>query len=247
MSGCRVFHAPTRQNVFLDPGYADRLAEVLTPELAEQYLEGRFANTLTGRVYHHFDRSVHLRPLARRDDLPLCLCCDFNVDPMVWLIVQHEAGQVFVLDEIVMSQADTAAAAAEFLRRTGPAGQGVEVFGDAAGSHRDTRQVGRTDYTIIKEVIPGARLRVPRANPPVKDRVNAVNARLRNTLGEARLLVSPACRELVADLETLTHARAGQPGVVDKSDPARSHAADALGYFVARVYSLASPARGFRY
>ena len=43
--------------------------------------------------------------------------------------------------------------------------------------------------------------RVPGANPPVKDRVNCLNARLCNYAGDRRVLIAPKCKELAKDLE----------------------------------------------
>lgn len=245
---CEVFFAPTRQNVFLGPAYEARLREIYPPLLAEQYLEGRFVNTTSGRIYHPFDRAAHVRPLDFEAGRPVGLACDFNVNPMVWLIIQCRDGLILVLDEIVLHEADTAAAAQEFLARYPGAGEDLFVYGDAAGRRRDTRQVGRTDYAIIKEVLPAARLKVPKANPPVKDRINALNARLRNARGQVGLAIDPRCRELIEDLERLTWLAGSQSGaLIDKSDPRRSHASDALGYFVSREFPIRGKVRGFRY
>ena len=38
-------------------------------------------------------------------------------------------------------------------------------------------------------------------NPPVRDRVNCVNARLRNQAGERRLVIHPQCKQLIQDFE----------------------------------------------
>lgn len=243
-----VFLAPTRQNLFLPPEYHRRLADLYPPLLAEQYLEGRFVNTTSGRVYSSFDRQIHLKSVQLDPARPACLACDFNVSPMVWLIIQHQDGQIFILDEIVLAEADTLQAALEAKERLRKHPGPLEVYGDAAGQRRDTRQVGRSDYTIIKEVLPKARLKVPRANPAVKDRINAVNSRLRNAEGQARLFIDFRCRELIADLEQLTWLKGSQGGgLVDKSDPCRSHASDALGYFVAREYPIRGRVRGYKY
>lgn len=247
VNDCQVFWAPTRENIFLGPDYLARLEEALPPLMAEQYLEGRFVNIVSGRVYHSFDRRVHVRPLELDLERPLILACDFNVNPMVWVIAQHNEGQIQVLDEIALSVADTAQAAQEFLARYGHHPGPVEVYGDAAGRSRDTRQVGRTDYAIIKEIMPEARLKIGRANPGVKDRINAFNARLKNARGEVRMGIDPKCRELVADLETLTYTQGSQSGLIDKSDPRRSHASDGLGYFISRAYPIRGKVRGFRY
>ncbi len=245
---CEVFTAPTRENIFLDSGYTELLRATFPPHLAEQYLEGRFVNATSGRVYHPFDRDLHVRRLEPWPGAPVSLACDFNVSPMVWLVIQHRQGRIKVLDEIALNETDTGQAAGRFMARWGEKTQaGIYVYGDAAGHHRDTRQVGRTDYTIIRREIPGAVMKVPRTNPAVKDRINAVNAKLRNAKGEVSLYIDPECRELIADLESLTYSKDNAGSLIDKSDPRRSHASDALGYFIAREYPIRGSVRGFKY
>jgi hypothetical protein len=65
----------------------------------------------------------------------------------------------------------------------------------------------RTDWQIVKNFFGRytdryhAGFRVPSANPPVKDRINCVNATLHNYAGELRLLIDPRCKHLIRDLE----------------------------------------------
>ena len=40
---------------------------------------------------------------------------------------------------------------------------------------------------------------VPSRNPPVRERVNLMNSRLRNGVGRYRLLVDRKCKELIED------------------------------------------------
>ena len=79
------------------------------------------------------------------------------------------------------------------------------------------------------------------ANPLVRDRVNCVNARLRNQAGESRLLVHRRCKNLIEDLERVhwkTDAQGNGSNDIDKSDPARTHASDALGYMLASLFPM---------
>jgi len=107
----------------------------------------------------------------------------------------------------------------------------VFVFGDAAGGNRST--VGPSDYALIRQSFPRARLCVPAANPPRRDRYNAVNAALRDARGRVRLRIHPRCRRLIDDLEQAVY----QPGtgIPDTSSPERGHVSDALGYLVVRL------------
>jgi hypothetical protein len=82
---------------------------------------------------------------------------------------------------------------------------------------------------------------VPSVNPPVKDRINCVNAKLRNQVGQYRLLVDRDCQHLIQDLEQVCWKADpyGNPLVaLDKSNPQRTHVSDALGYLVAREFPM---------
>jgi hypothetical protein len=84
-------------------------------------------------------------------------------------------------------------------------------------------------------------LRVRSSNPPVKDRINCVNAMLRNQLGEHRLRIDPKRKELIKDLEQVcwkADPHGNQLAALDKSDPMRTHVTDALGYLIAREFPM---------
>ena len=73
--------------------------------------------------------------------------------------------------------------------------------------------------------------RVPSANPAVRDRVTAVNSRLRNAKGDVRLFVDPKCKELIADFEQVAY-REDSMQIDKEKDRRRTHLSDALGYLI---------------
>jgi hypothetical protein len=86
------------------------------------------------------------------------------------------------------------------------------------------------------------------SNPAVKDRVNCVNAKLRNQAGYRTLFVDPRCRQLIQDFERVhwkTDLNGNALGEIDKSDPARTHVSDALGYMIAQEFGM-YPEYGYR-
>jgi hypothetical protein len=111
---------------------------------------------------------------------------------------------------------------------------------DEAGAARSTRTT-ESDVLIMQQVIPKlfrqSRSMNGAAKPRVVDRVNAVNAMLDPADGQVRLTMDPSCGELVSDLETISWDAYGK---VDKSDPQRTHASDALGYCIARLFPIGS-------
>ncbi|MFQ5737121.1 MAG: hypothetical protein ACE5GY_09735, partial [Thermodesulfobacteriota bacterium] len=170
--------------------------------------------------------------------LPILLCCDFNVDPCVWEVAQTRGGVIRVVDELSMRDTNTMEMGREAVRRFAGHGAGITVYGDAAGMSRST--TGKSDYAILAELGLGDQ-RVKRSNPHVKDRVNGLNAMLENTNGRARLFHHPRCRMLRKDLETVEWREGG--AAIDKSNNDRTHAADALGYFIEYEFPLRSVRR----
>jgi hypothetical protein len=122
----------------------------------------------------------------------------------------------------------------------------VKIYGDSSGNQHRTSGA-ETDWAIIKQFFKlhvgtlQPEYYIPASNPSVRDRVNCVNARLRNYWEESHLLIDPSCKELIRDLEEVAWAldSVGNPTTeMNKSDKARTHASDALGYFVAQAFSL---------
>jgi hypothetical protein len=134
-------------------------------------------------------------------------------------------------------------------RRLQPRPLNIHIYGDATGNQTRT-SASRTDWQIIRNFFGRytdryhTSYQVPSANPPIKDRINCVNALLNNFAGEQRLFIDPKCKHLILDLEKVCWKADpyGNPlAEVDKSDPKRTHVSDALGYLVARVFPMRQP------
>jgi hypothetical protein len=214
-----------------------------------------FENLGVGRAYFAFDRAQNVHNLAFDRRVPLAWALDFNMNPLCSVLAQVHGGRVHVLEEMILPDSNTLAACEELLSRTQKWHTGsplnIYVYGDATGEQRKT-SASRTDWQIVKDFFGRypdryrASLRVPSANPPVKDRVNGVNALLRNHAGQHRLLVDSACKGLIKDFEQVSWKTDphGNPLVeLDKSDPMRTHVSDAVGYLVAREFAM-RPVRG---
>ncbi|MCC7176593.1 MAG: hypothetical protein IT159_15475 [Bryobacterales bacterium] len=216
------------------PDYYERLKSSYDDRFYEQEVLGKYLNVSEGQVYHGFDRTRNVTEVAVERRLPLRWALDFNVDPMCSVVAQVKQGVVQVVDEIVMRRATTPEVCVEFLSRYPRHEGGVVIYGDASGSRRQT--TGHSDYEMVRQSLATsghkqASYRIPRSNPEVRERVNLVNACLRLSEGETRLLIHPRCKELILDLEQVAY----KPGstVIDKErDPRRTHLSDALGYLI---------------
>jgi len=86
-----VFFARTQDNKHLPPDYIAALVASYDPLLVAQELDGRFVNTTQGRIYHAFDREVHVTPEAELvPGQPIVWSLDFNVTPMTAVIAQWD-------------------------------------------------------------------------------------------------------------------------------------------------------------
>ena len=73
----------------------------------------------------------------------------------------------------------------------------------------------------------------PRANPPIRDRVAAVQALLENGKGEIRMQIDARCKKLIECLELQSYSEKGEP---DK-DAGYDHMNDAAGYLIWREFN----------
>lgn len=221
------------------PDYYERLESSYDPKFYRQEVLGEYLNSKADRVYHCFNRSIHVvrHQYDRQDTLLWAL--DFNVSPMSSVVLQRRGDCLAVIDEIILDRATTEEACMEFENRYRGHDGKLEIFGDASG--RNMHTTGGNDYAIVLKSLREAglrdvRLRVPSRNPPVIDRARRVNGMLTNALGEVRLEVDPKCEELVKDFEEVMFK--ADSGVIDKAkDPKRTHLSDALGYVIWELFA----------
>ena len=225
-------------------------ARELDERTYRQEFQASFENLTSGRAYYAFDRNWNVQILRYDPTKPLIWSLDFNVNPMCSILAQQVEDHIHILAELVLPDSNTVAACEAFLERTEPWQRShplpVFVYGDATGNSRKSA-ASRTDWQLVKDFIGRythsyrASMRVPNANPPLKDRLNCVNALLCNHAGERRLLVDPHCKHLIRDFEQVcwkTDLNGNPVGELDPSDPTRTHVSDAVGYYIVRQFPM---------
>ena len=185
-----VIQASTLDNPHLPDDYKETLLKSYSKEQIDAYVHGKFVNLTQGRVYHEFDRNKHIQTRNDLQSWDVGCGVDFNVDQLSACIFRHTKDEIHVEKEIRLKNAGTYDLA-EQLKYIYPA---IKVYPDASGSARKT-SAAHTDHDIMK--MAGFQVLSPRANPPVKDRVNSVNRLLR----EGRLTVDGRCKYKMLDLE----------------------------------------------
>jgi PBSX family phage terminase large subunit len=210
-----VIQASTLDNPHLPDDYKETLLKSYSKEQIDAYVHGKFVNLTQGRVYHEFDRNKHIQTRNDLQSWDVGCGVDFNVDQLSACIFRHTKDEIHVEKEIRLKNAGTYDLV-EHLKKIYPA---IKVYPDSSGSARKT-SAPHTDHDIMK--MAGFQVLSPRANPPVKDRVNSVNRLLR----EGRLTVDGSCKYTIMDLEQ----NVWRNQQIDTRDPEHGHMLDALGY-----------------
>jgi hypothetical protein len=230
-----LIKAKTYANKFLPLDYVDNLYKQYSKELVQQYIEGNFINLTQGKVYYAFDRDINCVTKEYDSNLPINLCVDFNVNPMKWILIQNYMGRDYVIDEIVNYNTTTMEMTKQVADKYGE-NKLYLIYGDYFGNARDTRSM-TTDYDIIRSILKNTQLLV-KVNPPVIDRINAVNSRLCNSKGERHLYIDIRnCPHLIKDFEEVVWDEKKRE-IDKKNNPDLTHASDALGYYIEYNYGL---------
>jgi len=221
--------ARTADNTHLPAQFVKMLEKAFDENQRAAYMNGEFVNLTAGRVYKYFDRSM----IAEGGpSSTLRAGIDFNVDNMTAEIFSISPdGVIFFLDEIHLDNATTYELA-ELLHERYP---GITVFPDPAGRARKSSS-DATDFTILRDR--GFPVEARTNHPPVRSRINAVNKMMR----ENKLRVSAKCPRLMKDFELVSWKN----GEIDKSNDALTHASDAAGYAIEKLFPIRMPDRNFR-
>jgi len=239
----------TYENTHLDKEAIDELAAKYDEKYMQQELLGQFV-IFEGAVYYTFNRQYNAGDLAFKlaqynPELPLCLCCDFNVDPMVWVIAQMgfnadtKLKEVYFIDEIYLSNSNTIECCQEFKTRFLNHRAGLNLYGDASGKARSTSS-NITNWKIIENELRAYRItkHIPTVNPAERDRINAVNGLICNSKKVRRVFANPnKCKNLIRDFEQVSY-KEGSTQIDKNKNFKLTHASDAAGYFIEKEFSL---------
>jgi hypothetical protein len=195
----------------------------------EQEYGAKFVN-YSGIIYYNFKRE---ESVARHtDDIGVIhVGMDFNIDPMSAVLMARHGDTLHVFDEIVLFGSNTDEMVDEIRQRYGRQSR-VIIYPDPASRQRKTSAGGRTDLSILQNA--GFEVRAKTSHSQIRDRINAVNARLQSSDGKRRLYVDPKCKKVIESLERHTYKEGTSQPEKDGFD----HMNDALGYAVDYLFPI---------
>lgn len=244
----------------------DEKARTLDPASFAVEYEARRVST-GNRAYYTFARETHVRAGLRLvPNRPVIVCCDWNWDPATASLVQEQTALDYpdrsdlpkeftaVLGEVMLRSSNTPSVARSVLAWLGERKHlgTVYVEGDPAGGAQGSARVEGSDIELVRKCLGptlGDRLvmRFAAKAPAVVARLNAMNGRLQNALGEVRVIVDSACAAMIRDLEQVHLVEGGHHVEIAKATSGAgkllSHLSDGLGYYVSRQWPIRDPVR----
>lgn len=205
----RLILAPTTQNTFLAPDFVDSLKEAYDEQYFRINVLGEFGDYTSGLIVKGFTAD-NIKELYYQQDLPLHLTWDFNVDPMSCICAHIAGGKVFYFDEFILENTTTQNTIDEIIKRYPDHKGDIIVNGDASGDNRST-QSEVSNYIIIKRALkrhyPDNKIKfhLRPFNPPIKNRIAAFNAMVKNHNGERKIFIDKRCEKLLYNIHNLKY------------------------------------------
>ena len=118
---------------------------------------------------------------------------DFNIDPMCCVVSEIKDDVVYLFDEIQIFSSNTQELVEEIKSRY--SGYNIFIYPDPASKQRKTSAGGITDLSILKNA--GFNIRVRNNHPLIRDRINSVNAKLKNAKDVNTLFIDKECKNVI--------------------------------------------------
>jgi len=196
----------------------------------QQEYEATFVN-YSGMIYYNFSRDKNILEKFTKTLPVLHIGLDFNIDPMSAVVCIIESDRIFVIDEIQIYSSNTNEMCDEI--KTRYSNKQIVVYPDPSARQRKTSAGGVTDLSILKNS--GFDVKCKNTAPLIRDRINAVNSKLKNFNGKNSLFIVKSCKNVIKSIERQIYKEGTtQP---DK-DSGFDHMNDALGYLVEYNFPL---------
>lgn len=230
----KVFH--WKSSEILPPEVIEAAKRRLSPRQFRQEYEASF-ETATGKIYEDYSKANYTDAVIEPHEQLLWMH-DQNYTPLSSAIGVRRGSNrehLYLLDEIVLTSAISRQSAIEFVDKyKDHKNKHVLIYGDPAGRAGE-KHGHASDYTDIEQVLKTSgwsyTRKVKNKAPSIRDRQNAVRAKILNAAGEVSLFVNPStaewCHKGLATVQTLE----GSTYQEDQKNQYQ-HITTAIGYMV---------------
>jgi hypothetical protein len=234
----RVFH--WKSSEILPPDVIEAAKRMMSTKQYNQEYEAAF-ETAGGRVYDEYSKANHTTELILPHE-QLHWMHDQNFTPLSSAVGVIRDDSLFLLDEIVLTSAVSRQSALEFVEKyKDHQNRHVIIYGDPAGRAGE-KHGHASDYTDIEGVLKSNGWKYTRkvklAAPAIKDRQNAVRARICNAAGERALYVNPITAPWCDKGLSTVQFQKGSTFQEDQKNQYQ-HITTAIGYMIESIWPVA--------
>lgn len=227
-------------------------SDILSPEViaaakrrmsAKQYKQEYEASfeTASGRIYGDYSKENHTDRIIQ-DHEQLIWMHDQNYTPLSSAVGIVDEDKVYLLDEIILTSAVSKQSALEFVDKfKDHKNKNVLVYGDPSGRNGE-KHGHASDYSDIEGVLRDNgwtySIRVARSHPAIKDRQNAVRAKIRTADGYISLFVNPSTAPWCDKGLSTVQLKEGSTFQENQKDNQYQHITTAIGYMIEYEYPV---------
>lgn len=227
----RVFHWKSAE--ILPPDVIAAARRAMSAKQFRQEFEASF-ETASGRIYEDYGKANHTTARIEPHE-QLMWMHDQNFTPLSSAVGVRRNEDLYLLDEVVLTSAVSKQSAIEFVEKfKDHANKHVLVYGDPAGRAGE-KHGHSSDYTDIEAVLRESgwtyTRKVKPAHPAIKDRQNAVRAKICTADGTRSLFVNPATAPWCDKGLATVQLKEGSTFQEDQSNKYQ-HITTAVGYAV---------------
>lgn len=232
----KVYHWKSAE--ILPPDVIESMKKSMSEKQFKQEFEASF-ETASGRIYEDYGKNNYTTETIQPHE-QLYWYHDFNFTPMSSGIGVQRGKSLFLLDEIVLTSAVARQSAEEFVERYKThQNKHVIIFGDPAGRAGE-KHGHASDYTEMEGILKSNgwsfTRKVKKAAPSIKDRQNAVRAKIKTASGEISLFVNfekaPYTHKGLATVQL----KKGSTFIEEDSET--QHITTAVGYMVDYLFPI---------
>jgi hypothetical protein len=235
-----VFHWKSAE--ILPPDVIAAMKRAMSDKQYRQEFEASF-ETAAGRIYEDYSKANHTKERIQPHEQLLWMH-DQNYTPLSSAIGVRRgdgASDLYLLDEIVLTSAVSKQSAIEFVDKfKNHKNKHVLIYGDPAGRAGE-KHGHASDYTDIEGVLKSAgwlyTRKVKPAHPAIKDRQNAVRAKIRSADGHISLFVNPVTAKWCDKGLATVQLEKGSTFQEDQKNQYQ-HITTAIGYCIDREWPV---------
>lgn len=226
-------------SVVLDSGTIDAARRRMSPKQFRQEYEASF-ETVSGRIYDDYSPDNYTDETIKDHEI-ICYYCDFNFTPMSHGIGVIRDDNIYMLDEIILTSAVAQDNALEFVEKyKNHKNKRIRLYGDSNGKNGEKHGI-ESEYINMERVFRQygwtVDRRVKSKNPAIKDRQNAVRAKVKNADGGVSLFVNPKTAPWTHEGMATVQVKEGSTFLEDDKNDYQ-HITTALGYFIDYEYPI---------